>query len=82
LAGFLDFCPLGPSIKRAFFCAASERKDVAIVLSGAFAIVFALAGVTCWIWPGAIGGARVIGSLFFVVAAALFMIRKPDDNAP
>jgi hypothetical protein len=31
----------------------------------------------CVLVIGAIGGTRVIGSFFFVVAAALFMIRKP-----
>jgi len=47
------------------------------------AAVFAIAGAACWLgavcwlFPGAIGGSRVIGSLLFVVAAALFMIRKP-----
>ena len=44
------------------------------------AAVFAIAGAGCWLFPSAIGGARVIGSLLFVVAAALFLIRKPDDN--
>ena len=63
-----------------FFAPDGQREGVAIMLPKAFAILFALAGVTCWIWPGAIGGARVIGSLFFVVAAALFMIRRRDDK--
>ena len=59
------------------------------MLPNAFAIVFALAGVVCWLAPATVGGeifspreSLVLGSLFFVVAAALFMIRKPDDNAP
>jgi hypothetical protein len=58
------------------------------------AIVFAVAGAVCWIWPGAIGGllfhslpvsAResvVIGALFFVGAAILFFIRLSPNKAP
>jgi len=57
-------------------------------------IVFALAGVVCWLWPGAIGGllfhalpvsAReiaIIGALFFVGAAILLFIRPSDDRGP
>ena len=67
-------------MRRGFFAPDGQREGVAIMLPKAFAILFALAGVTCWIWPGAIGGARVIGSLFFVVAAALFMIRGRTTN--
>jgi hypothetical protein len=40
---------------------------------------FAIAGAACWLFPGAIGGARVLGSFLFVVAAALFMIRPNQD---
>ena len=72
-----------------FFAPDGQREGVAIMLPKAFAILFALAGVTCWLAPGAIGGAAFsareslsLGSLFFVVAAALFMIRWPDDQAP
>jgi membrane protein YdbS with pleckstrin-like domain len=58
------------------------------------AIVFALAGFVCWVWPGAIGGllfdalpvsAResvIIGALFFVGAAILLFIRPSDDRGP
>ena len=57
-----------------------------MVLTNAFSIVFALAGVICWLAPGAISGVGaqetlVIGSLFFVVAAILFMMQRPDDKA-
>ena len=59
------------------------------MLLKAFASLFALAGAICWLAPGVIGGpvfsareSLVLGSLFFVVAAALFMIRWPDDQAP
>ena len=57
------------------------------MLPKAFAIVFALAGVVCWLAPATIGGelfspreSLVIGSIFFVVAAALFMIQRPADK--
>jgi hypothetical protein len=58
------------------------------------AIVFAVAGAVCWIWPGAIGGllfhslpvsareSLVIGALFFVGAAILFFVRPSDDKGP
>jgi len=56
------------------------------------AIIFAVAGAVCWIWPGALGGllfhslpvsgreSVIIGALFFVGAAILFFIRPPDDK--
>ena len=59
-----------------------------------FAIVFAVAGAVCWLWPGAIGAflfqtlpvsgreSLVIGALFFVGAAILFFIRPSDDKRP
>ena len=40
-----------------FFAPDGQREGVAIMLPKAFAILFALAGVTCWLAPGAIGGA-------------------------
>jgi hypothetical protein len=51
------------------------------------AIVFVVAGVACWLWPGAIGelSAReswIIGGIFFVGAAILWSIRASDDKAP
>ena len=58
------------------------------------AIVLAVAGAVCWLWPGAIGGllfqtlpisARervIIGALFFVGAAILWFVRPPDDKMP
>jgi hypothetical protein len=63
------------------------------MLMRALAIVFAVAGAVCWLWPGAITGlffhaltasAResvIIGALFFVGAAILWFIR-PSDEAP
>ena len=76
-------------MRRGFFAPDGQWEGVAIMLPKAFSIVFALAGVVCWLAPATIGGevfsareSLVLGSLFFVVAAALFMIRKPDDNAP
>ena len=62
------------------------------MLIKALAIVCAVAGAVCWIWPGAIGGllfpslpvsgreSLVIGALFFVGAAILFFIRPSDDK--
>jgi hypothetical protein len=56
------------------------------------AIVFAVAGVVCWLWPGAIGAflfhslpvsvreSTIIGALYFVGAAILLFIRPPDDR--
>jgi hypothetical protein len=58
------------------------------------AIIFAVAGSICWLWPGAIGGllfhalpvsvreSVIIGALFFVGAAVLWFIRPSDDKAP
>ena len=58
------------------------------------AIVFALAGFVCWVWPSAIGGllfhalpvssreSVIIGALFFVGAAILLFIRPSDDRGP
>jgi hypothetical protein len=60
----------------------------------ALAIVFAVAGVVCWLWPGVIGGllfsaltvsareSGIIGSLFFVGAAILWFVRPSDDKGP
>jgi hypothetical protein len=57
------------------------------------AIVFALAGVVRWLWPGAIGGllfhalpvsvreSVIIGALFFIGAAILMFIR-PSHRGP
>jgi len=39
-----------------FFAPDGQREGVAIMLPKAFAILFALAGVTCWLAPGVIGG--------------------------
>ena len=55
------------------------------------AIVFAVAGAACWLWPGAFGwlfpalpvSAResaTIGALFFAGAAILWFIRPSDDG--
>ena len=58
------------------------------------AIVFAVAGVVCWLWPGAITGlffhaltvsvreSVIIGALFFVGAAVLWFIRPSNDRTP
>ena len=58
------------------------------------AIIFAVAGTVCWLWPGAIGGllfhalpvsvreSVVIGALFFVGAAIPSFIRPSDDKRP
>ena len=58
------------------------------------AIVLAVAGAVCWLWPGVIGGllfqtlpisAResvIIGALFVVGAAILWFVRPPDDKMP
>ena len=58
------------------------------------AIVFAIAGVVCWLWPGSISNlffhaltvsaweSAIIGALFFVGAAVLWFIRPSDDKAP
>jgi len=58
------------------------------------AIVFAMAGGVCWLWPGAIGNSlfdavpvssresAIIGALFFVAAAILMFIRPSNDNRP
>lgn len=57
------------------------------------AIVFAVAGAVCWLWPGAIGGllfhalpvsareSAIIGALFFAGAALLWFIR-PSKGPP
>jgi hypothetical protein len=56
------------------------------------AIVFAVAGIVCWLLPGEISGllshvlsvsargSANIGSLFFAAAALLWFIRQPDDK--
>jgi hypothetical protein len=56
------------------------------------AIVFAIAGAICWLWPGAIAGvffnaltvssreSAIIGALFFIGAAVLWFIRPSDDK--
>ena len=58
------------------------------------AIVFAVAGAVCWLWPGAIVGllfpalpvstreSVIIGALFFVGAAILLFVRPSDDEKP
>jgi hypothetical protein len=58
------------------------------------AIVFALAGAVCWLWPGAIGGllfaalpvsageSLIIGALFFAGAAILLFVRPSDEERP
>jgi hypothetical protein len=55
------------------------------------AVVFAVAGAVCWLWPGAIGGllfhalpvsareSAIIGALFFAGAAVLWFIRPSDE---
>jgi hypothetical protein len=57
------------------------------MLMKVLAIVFAVAGAICWVWPAAIGGllfhslpvsyseSVIIGSLFFVGAAILLFVR-------
>ena len=52
------------------------------------AIVFAIAGAACWLWPGAFVGwlfpalpvsareSAIIGSLFFTAAAILWFVRR------
>ena len=56
------------------------------------AIVFAIAGVVCWLWPSVIGASlfdavpvssresAIIGALFFVAAAILMFIRPSNDK--
>jgi hypothetical protein len=56
------------------------------------AILFAVAGAVCWLWPGAITGlffhaltasfreSAIIGALFFVGAAILWFIRPSNDE--
>jgi hypothetical protein len=56
------------------------------------AIVFAVAGAVCWLWPGAIGGllfpalpvsareSAITGALFFAGAAILLFVRP--SNGP
>jgi hypothetical protein len=58
----------------------------------ALAIIFAIAGGFCWLWPGSISGllfrtliaspgeSRIIGALFFGGAAILWFIRVPDHK--
>ena len=58
------------------------------------AIVFAMAGLVCWLWPGVIGASlfdavpvssresAIIGALFFVAAAILMFIRPSNDKTP
>jgi hypothetical protein len=64
------------------------------MLMKVLAIVFAVAGAVCWLWPNAIGGllfhalpisgreSEIIGALFFVGAAILIFIRPSDDKTP
>jgi bifunctional non-homologous end joining protein LigD len=71
-----------------------DRKGVATMLVRALAIVFAVAGAICFLWPGAIGGllfhalpvsAResvIIGALFFVGAAILLFLGPSNDKRP
>jgi hypothetical protein len=58
------------------------------------AIAFAVAGLVCWLWPGAISGlffdaltvspreSDVIGAIFLVAAAVLWFVRPSDDEGP
>jgi hypothetical protein len=58
----------------------------------ALAIVFAAAGVVCWLQPGAITGllfdaltvsareSDIIGAIFLVAAAVLWFVRPSDDQ--
>jgi hypothetical protein len=72
----------------------SEQGD-ARVLIRVLAIIFAVAGAVCWLWPGAIGGllfhalpvsareSAIIGALFFAGAAILLFVRPssgPRDD--
>jgi len=65
------------------------------VLIRVLAIIFAVAGAVCWLWPGAIGGllfhalpvsareSAIIGALFFAGAAILLFVRPssgPRDD--
>jgi hypothetical protein len=60
------------------------------MLMRALAIVFAVAGGVCWLFPGAITAlfsltvslkeSIIIGAPFFVAAAVLWFIRPPDDT--
>ena len=64
------------------------------MLKRCLVIVFAVAGVVCWLWPGAITGllfpaltvsvreSVIIGALFFVGAAILWFIRPSNDKTP
>ena len=57
-------------------------------------IVFAVAGIVCWVLPGEIGGllshalpvssreSAIIGSLFFAAAAILWFVRPSGDKGP
>jgi len=58
------------------------------------AIVFALTGAICWLWPGVVEAfplnalpdsvreGAVIGALFFVAAASLLLTRSSDKERP
>ena len=68
------------------------RAGLTMAMRVILAIAFAVAGVVCWLWPGAIGAflfhslrvsvheSMIIGALFFIGAAILLFIRPPDDR--
>jgi hypothetical protein len=70
------------------------NKVVKFMAMRILAIVLAVAGAACWLWPGAIGGllfhalpvsareSAIIGALFFAGAAILLFIRPSDDKGP
>jgi hypothetical protein len=57
-------------------------------------IIFAVAGAVCWLWPGiitwmsfhaltvSVSESVIIGALFFVGAAVLWLIRPSGDKTP
>ena len=68
------------------------RARLTMAMRIILAIVFSVAGVVCWVWPGAIGAflfhslpvsvheSMIIGALFFIGAAILLFIRPSDDR--
>jgi len=72
---------------------AVPRARLTMAMRVILAVVFAVAGVVCWLLPGAIGAflfhslrvgvheSMIIGALFFIGAAILLFIRPPDENS-
>jgi hypothetical protein len=66
--------------------------EAAILPMKVYAVVFAVAGILCWLFPGAIGGllfnalqvsaseSMVIGAVFLAGAAILLFIESPGDK--